>query len=41
MLYEVITALDVARWLKTQQKVTAVYYPGLEDHPGYELSKRP
>jgi len=33
-------ALDVARWLKTQPKVTAVYYPGLEDHPGHELSKR-
>jgi cystathionine gamma-synthase/cystathionine beta-lyase len=33
------SALTVARWLKTQQKVTAVYYPGLEDHPGHELSK--
>lgn len=32
-------ALAVARWLKTQPKVTAVYYPGLEDHPGHELSK--
>jgi cystathionine gamma-synthase/cystathionine beta-lyase len=34
------SALRVARWLKTQPKVTAVYYPGLEDHPGHELSKR-
>ncbi|HEY7746491.1 MAG TPA: PLP-dependent aspartate aminotransferase family protein [Desulfuromonadales bacterium] len=34
-----LSALTVARWLKTQQKVTAVYYPGLEDHPGHELSK--
>ena len=33
------SALTVARWLKTQQKVTAVYYPGLEDHPGHKLSK--
>jgi len=33
-------ALEVARWLKTHPKVTAVYYPGLEDHPGYDLSKQ-
>ena len=33
-------ALNVARWLKTHPKVTAVYYPGLEEHPGHELSKR-
>ena len=32
-------ALAVARWLTTQSKVTAVYYPGLEDHPGHDLSK--
>ena len=32
-------ALAVARWLKTRPKVSAVYYPGLEDHPGHELSK--
>jgi len=32
-------ALAVAQWLKRQPKVTAVYYPGLEDHPGHELSK--
>ena len=34
------TALTVARWLKAHPRVTAVYYPGLEDHPGHELSKR-
>ncbi|HBT83098.1 MAG TPA: methionine biosynthesis PLP-dependent protein [Desulfuromonas sp.] len=33
-------ALIVARWLKNHLRVTAVYYPGLEDHPGHELSKR-
>jgi len=33
-------ALKVARWLKGHPKVTAVYYPGLEDHPGHALSKR-
>ncbi|WP_027713764.1 PLP-dependent aspartate aminotransferase family protein [Desulfuromonas sp. TF] len=32
-------ALQVARWLKQQPQVTAVYYPGLEDHPGYALSQ--
>lgn len=31
-------ALHVARWLKTHPRVTAVYYPGLEDHPGHALS---
>ncbi|MDT8442476.1 MAG: PLP-dependent aspartate aminotransferase family protein [Desulfuromonadales bacterium] len=33
-------ALTVARWLRTQPHVTAVYYPGLEDHPGHALSQR-
>jgi len=33
-------AQAVALWLKAQPKVTAVYYPGLEDHPGHALSKR-
>ena len=33
-------ALTLARWLKRHPKITAVYYPGLEDHPGHELSKR-
>ena len=34
------SAIKVARWLKAHPKVTAVYYPGLEDHPGHELSKQ-
>jgi cystathionine gamma-synthase/cystathionine beta-lyase len=33
-------ALQVARWLKQQPQVTTVYYPGLEDHPGYALSQK-
>lgn len=33
-------ALQIARWLQRQPQVTAVYYPGLEDHPGYGLSKQ-
>jgi len=34
------TALAVARWLCTHDKVQAVYYTGLPDHPSYELSCR-
>ena len=33
-------AMTIAGWLKNHPKVTAVYYPGLPDHPDYELSKR-
>ena len=33
-------ALAIARWLQKQPQVTAVYYPGLPDHPGYELQAR-
>lgn len=32
------TALQVARWLQQQPQVERVYYPGLEDHPGHQLS---
>ena len=32
------SALAIARWLQSQEKVTAVYYVGLPDHPGYELN---
>jgi cystathionine gamma-synthase len=32
-------ALAVARRLRTHPRVTAVYYPGLEDHPGHALSR--
>lgn len=34
------TALAIANWLKTQEKVTRVYYVGLADHPGYELNAK-
>ena len=33
-------ALLVARWLEQHPKVTDIYYPGLENHPGHELSCR-
>lgn len=32
-------ALEVARRLRKHPRVAAVYYPGLEDHPGHALSK--
>jgi cystathionine gamma-synthase/cystathionine beta-lyase len=34
------SALTVALWLEQQPKVTDIYYPGLERHPGHELSRR-
>lgn len=34
------TAMEIARWLLTQDKIKAVYYPGLPDHPGYEISRK-
>lgn len=33
-------ALIIAGWLKKRPEVTAVYYPGLEDHPGHQLLLR-
>ncbi len=33
-------ALKLAKWLQLQEKVTKVYYPGLTDHPGYEVMKK-
>ncbi|MCR5609926.1 MAG: PLP-dependent aspartate aminotransferase family protein [Lachnospiraceae bacterium] len=30
----------VADWLRTQKKVTKVFYVGFEDHKGYEISKK-
>ncbi|MDR0502450.1 MAG: PLP-dependent aspartate aminotransferase family protein [Treponema sp.] len=32
------TALAVARWLLTQNKIKKVYYIGLQDHPDYAVS---
>ena len=33
-------ALEIANWLKTQPVVTKVIYPGLPEHPGYEIMKK-
>jgi cystathionine gamma-synthase/cystathionine beta-lyase len=33
-------ALAVAEWLRGHPQVTAIYYPGLADHPGHERSKQ-
>ncbi len=33
------SALAIADWLKEQPWVTDVYYPGLPDHPGYEVNQ--
>ncbi|MDE7176550.1 MAG: PLP-dependent aspartate aminotransferase family protein [Lachnospiraceae bacterium] len=33
-------ALRIAAWLKGQSGVTEVLYPGLPEHPGYEIMKR-
>ena len=34
------SALKIAKWLETQPQVKKVYYPGLPDQPGYEISKK-
>ena len=33
-------AIRIANWLKEQHIVKKVYYPGLPEHPGYEIIKR-
>jgi len=33
------SALKIARFLKEQKKVSDVFYPGLETHPGYSIAK--
>lgn len=33
-------AVKIAYWLKEQKAVTRVIYPGLPEHPGYEIMKR-
>lgn len=33
-------ALAIAKWLQKQPQVTAVYYPGLPEHPGFALQSR-
>jgi len=34
------TAIRITNWLKQQAQVEAVYYPGLPEHPGYEISRK-
>ena len=33
-------AIKIAEWLKTQSIVQRVYYPGLPEHPGYEIMEK-
>jgi cystathionine gamma-synthase len=33
-------AIAIAQWLRTQPKVTGVFFAGLPDHPAYEISLR-
>lgn len=33
-------ALQIAKWLQCQEAVTGVIYPGLPEHPGYEIMKK-
>lgn len=33
-------AIAIANWLKEQKAVTKVIYPGLPEHPGYEITKK-
>lgn len=33
-------AIQIARWLKAQEKIKEVYYVGLEEHPGYEVNRK-
>nr|WP_269467436.1 bifunctional cystathionine gamma-lyase/homocysteine desulfhydrase [Anoxybacter fermentans] len=33
-------AQRIANWLKEQKQVIKVYYPGLKEHPGYEINRK-
>ena len=33
-------AMELAKWLKNQERVTKVIYPGLPEHPGHEIMKK-
>ena len=35
-----MNALLVARHLQTKSQIRKVYYPGLEDHPGFEIARK-
>ena len=32
--------MKIARYLESNDKVEAVFYPGLESHPGHEIAKK-
>ena len=32
-------AFTIAKWLQKQPRIQYVLYPGLENHPGYEINK--
>ena len=40
MLRHCENAMKVAQYLKTNDKVEKVFYPGLEDHEGHEIAKK-
>ncbi len=33
-------AIKIAEWLKKQKTITKIIYPGLPDHPGFEIMKK-
>lgn len=33
-------AIKIAKWLRHQDYITKIIYPGLEEHPGYEIMKK-
>ena len=33
-------AIEIAKWLKEQDIVKKVVYPGFKEHPGYEIMKK-
>jgi len=37
MDYQCASANKLANWLKTNQKISNVYYPGLKEHPGSDI----
>jgi cystathionine beta-lyase/cystathionine gamma-synthase len=39
MDYQQKSAIVIANWLREQKQIKKVYYIGLEDHPGYAISK--
>lgn len=33
-------AFEIVQWLKEQEHISKVFYPGLPEHPGYEIMKK-